>query len=139
MGYVPDVPVMYPSFSVGDMFRLGRRLYEGWDGEHCRELSRAFDLPTEQLVRHLSRGQKVQVALVMALSLRPRLLLLDEPTAGLDPVIRRGFLKSVIEEAAERGTTVFYSTHNLNDLEQSADHISALYRGELLFQPSLDD
>lgn len=139
VGYVPDVPVMYPSFSVGDMFRLGRRLYEGWDEEHCRELSRAFDLPTGQLVRHLSRGQKVQVALVLALSLRPRLLLLDEPTAGLDPVIRRGFLQSVIEEVAERGTTVFYSTHNLIDLEQSADHISALYRGGLLFSRSLDE
>ena len=136
VGYVPDVPVMYPSFSVGDMFRLGRRLYEGWE-DHCRELSRALGLPTGQLVRQLSRGQKV--GLVLALSLRPRLLILDEPTAGLDPVIRRGFLKMVIEEVAERGTTVFYSTHNLNDLEQSADYVSALYQGELLFSHSLDE
>ena len=139
VGYVPDVPTLYPSFSVADMFRLGCRLYEGWDERRCYELKRVFGLPTGQLVRNLSRSQKVQLALVMALSLRPRLLILDEPTAGLDPVIRRGFLQSVIEEVAERGTTVFYSTHNLNDLEQSADHIAALHQGNLLFSRSLDE
>ena len=71
--------------------------------------------------------------------LRPRLLLLDEPTAGLDPVVRRAFLRTVIDEAASRGTTVFYSTHNLNDLEQSADHIAAIHQGRLLFSRSLDE
>ena len=139
VGYVPDVPVIYPGFTVAEMYRLGSKLYPGWDGEHCRELHQAFNLPAGQRIRHLSRGQKVQVSLVMALALRPRLLLLDEPTAGLDPVVRRAFLHTIIEEVADRGTTVFYSTHNLNDLDQSADHIAALNQGRLVFNRSLEE
>lgn len=139
VGYVPDMPVMYPSFTVSQMYHLGSKLYSGWDKARCQQLHRNFGLPDHRRIRHLSRGEKVQVALVMALSLRPRLLLLDEPTAGLDPVVRRSFLQTIIEEVAEQGTTVFYSTHNLNDLEQSADHIAALYRGSLLFSHPLDD
>lgn len=139
VGYVPDMPIMYPSFSVAEMYRLGSKLYSGWDWQRCRDLHHSFDLPAAGRIRSLSRGQKVQVALVMALALRPRLLLLDEPTAGLDPVVRWAFLHTIIEEAASRGTTIFYSTHNLNDLEQSADHIAAIHRGRLLFSRSLDE
>ncbi len=139
VGYVPDVPLMYPGFTVAEMYRLGSKLYPCWDQGRCHELHRAFSLPAGQRIHSLSRGQKVQVSLVMALALRPRLLLLDEPTAGLDPVVRRAFLHTIIEEAASRGTTIFYSTHNLNDLEQSADHIAAVYQGRLLFSRSLDE
>ena len=139
VGYVPDVPVMYPGFTVAEMYRLSSKLYPFWDWERCRELHKGFRLPEGQRIRNLSRGQKVQVALVMALALRPQLLLLDEPTAGLDPVVRRAFLQTIIEEVAEQGTTVFYSSHNLNDLEQSADHIAAIYRGRMLFSHTLDE
>lgn len=139
VGYVPDVPVMYPGFTVAEMYRLGSKLCPFWDGERCRELHQAFRLSEGQRIRNLSRGQKVQVALVMALALRPHLLLLDEPTAGLDPVVRRAFLQTIIEEVASQGTTVFYSSHNLNDLEQSADHIAAIYRGRVILSHSLDE
>ena len=139
VGYVPDIPVMYPGFTVAEMYRLGSKLYPFWDWERCRELHKGFHLPEGQRIRNLSRGQKVQVALVMALALRPQLLLLDEPTAGLDPVVRRAFLQTIIEEVASQGTTVFYSSHNLNDLEQSADHIATIYRGRILFSHTLDE
>jgi len=139
VGYVPDVPVMYPGFTVAEIYRLGSKLYPFWDWERCRELHRSFRLSEGQRIRNLSRGQKVQVALIMALALRPHLLLLDEPTAGLDPVVRRAFLQTVIEEVASQGTTVFYSSHNLSDLEQSADHIATLYRGRVLFSRTLDE
>lgn len=139
VGYVPDVPVMYPSFTVADMYRLASRLYPDWDARRCLELHRQYGLPEGQRIRSLSRGQAVQVSLILALSIRPRLILLDEPTAGLDPVVRRAFMQNIIEEVAERQTTVFYSTHNLNDLEQSADYIASLWQGELLFSTSLDE
>jgi ABC-2 type transport system ATP-binding protein len=139
VGYVPDVPVMYPGFTVAEMYRLGNKLYPFWDWERCRELHQGFHLAEGQRIRNLSRGQKVRVALVMALALRPHLLLLDEPTAGLDPVVRRAFLQTIIEEVAGQGTTVFYSSHNLSDLEQSADHIATLYRGRMLFSRTLDE
>jgi ABC-2 type transport system ATP-binding protein len=138
VGYVPDVPVLYPSFTVADMYNLASRLYSGWDWERCRQLQKQYSLPQGQRVRSLSRGQTVQLALVLALALRPHLLLLDEPTAGLDPVVRRAFMQTIIDEVAERGTTVFYSTHNLGDLEQSADYIASLWQGRLLFASSLD-
>lgn len=138
VGYVPDVPVLYPSFTVAEMYNLAGRLYPHWDWERCRELQRQYDLPFEKRISNLSRGQAVQVSLVLALSIRPQLILLDEPTAGLDPVVRRAFMQSIIEEVAERQTTIFYSTHNLNDLEQSADYIGSLWQGNLLFSTSLD-
>lgn len=138
VGCVPDVPVLYPSFTVAEMYKLGSRLYPGWDWERCRQLQDQYDLPAGQRIRNLSRGQAVQVCLILALSIRPSLILLDEPTAGLDPVVRQAFMQAIIDEVAERGTTVFYSTHNLNDLEQSADYIASLWQGELLFSSSLD-
>lgn len=138
VGYVPDVPVLYPSFTVADMYQLASRLYPDWDWGRCRELQQQYDLPAGQRIRNLSRGQAVQVSLVLALAIRPRLILLDEPTAGLDPVVRRAFMQSIIDEVAERQTTIFYSTHNLNDLEQSADYIASLWQGDLLFSSSLD-
>lgn len=138
VGYVPDVPVLYPSFTVADMYKLASRLYPGWDWERCHQLQEQYDPPAGQRIRNLSRGQAVQVCLILALSIRPRLILLDEPTSGLDPVVRHAFMQTIIDEVAERGTTIFYSTHNLNDLEQSADHIASLWQGELLFSSSLD-
>lgn len=126
IAYVPDVPILYPSFSAAAMYHLASRLYPGWDWDRCRALHRRFALPDGQRIRNLSRGQAVQVSLVLSLAVRPYLLLLDEPTAGLDPVVRRAFLQTIMDEVAERRTTVFYSTHNLNDLEQSADHIASL-------------
>lgn len=139
VGYVPDVPVLYPSFTIAEMYNLGSRLYPGWDWARCRQLHKHYNLPEGQRIRNLSRGQAVQAALVLALSIRPQLILLDEPTAGLDPVMRRSFMQTIIDEVAERGTTIFYSTHNLNDLEQSADYIASLWQGELLFSSSLDE
>jgi len=138
VGYVPDVPVLYPSFSIAEMYKLASRLYPDWDWERCRQLQHHYNLPEGQRIRNLSRGQAVQVCLILALSIRPSLILLDEPTAGLDPVVRRAFMQTIIDEVAERGTTIFYSTHNLNDLEQSADNVASLWQGELLFSSSLD-
>lgn len=139
VGYVPDIPYLYPSFRVDEMFTLARKLYKNWDENKCQSLCSYFQIPARKRIRSLSRGMKVRTALVLALAIRPRVLILDEPTAGLDPVARRAFLKAMIDEAAEQGTTVLYSSHNLNDLEQTADHITAIHQGKLLFTSTLDD
>ncbi|MDD2585784.1 MAG: ABC transporter ATP-binding protein [Syntrophomonadaceae bacterium] len=139
VAYVPDVPIMYPSFTVQDMFLLGSKLYPNWDRKRCQELNDAFALPLTKRIRSLSRGMQVRTALVMALALRPRLIILDEPTAVLDPVARHGFLQAIINEVAAAETTIFYSTHNLSDLEQAADHIAALNHGKLLFTHAIDE
>lgn len=139
VGYVSDLPAMYPNFRCEEMFQLGSKLYPRWDWGRCRELSSAFEIPTTRTVHTLSRGIKVRMALVMALAIRPQLILLDEPTAGLDPLFRREFLQVVMDEVAGSGTTVFYSTHNLADLERTADYIGCLNGGRLLFNHSLDE
>lgn len=139
VGYVPDIPFMYSNFKCEEMFRLGSKLYHNWDWERCQSLSKNFEVPKNSPIHALSRGMKVRISLLMALSIRPQLLLLDEPTAGLDPIFRREFLQIVMDEAACSGTTVFYSTHNLSDLERTADTIACLNRGRLLFQRSLDE
>ncbi len=139
VGYVPDFPSMYPMFKVKEMFTLAQKLYKNWDESKCRTLCNYFKIPTGKRVRTLSRGMKVRTALVLALSIRPQVLILDEPTAGLDPVARRAFLKAMIDEAAEGGTTVLYSSHNLNDLEQTADHIAVINQGKLLLTCSVDE
>lgn len=139
IGYVPDIPGMYPNFKCEEMFRLGSRLYPSWDWDVCQRLIKTFEVPKNRRVHNLSRGMKVRMSLIMALAIKPQLLILDEPTAGLDPIFRREFLKLVLDEAALSGTTVFYSTHNLTDLERTADTIGCLNRGRLLFQRSLDE
>lgn len=138
IGYVPDVPYMYPSFTCAEMFYLASKLYSDWDWVKCRKLSELFEIPWKNRIKNLSRGFKTRIALVMALSIRPRLLLLDEPTAGIDPVIRQELRRVLIDEVAQNGTTVFYATHDLTELERTADQIAALERGRLLTQCSVD-
>ncbi len=139
VAFVPDIPIFYSRFTVKQMYELSKRLYPDWDQKRCIELHKSLDMPLRKRVGTLSRGQKVRLALVIALSIRPQLLILDEPTAGLDPLARRQFLKMVSDEAATNNTTMFYSTHNLNDLEQTANHIAALDYGRLIFSSSLNE
>jgi ABC-2 type transport system ATP-binding protein len=138
-GYVPDLPDVYYNLRVSEFFALGKRFYPGWDEEASARLLRPLSLPREQRLRELSRGQRTQVALVFALSHHPRYLFLDEPTAGLDPLVRRKVLRLVLEEAADRGTTVIYSTHNLADLERACDRIGLLHGGTITMEKAVDE
>ncbi|HAG07123.1 MAG: ABC transporter related protein [Clostridia bacterium 62_21] len=128
---MPDVPDVYYNLRVSEFFALGKRFYPGWDEEAAARLLSLLSLPRERRLKDLSRGQRTQVALVFALSHHPRYLFLDEPTAGLDPLVRREVLRLVLEEAADRGTTVIYSTHNLADLERACDRIGLLRGGTI--------
>ncbi|GIM46779.1 hypothetical protein DNHGIG_23280 [Collibacillus ludicampi] len=82
---------------------------------------------------------KTQLALIIALSIRPQLLIMDEPTSGLDPVVKQQFLQLIMQEVADGNTTVFYSTHHLQDLERIADYAAAIYKGKVLFSRSLEE
>lgn len=138
-GYVPDVPDVYYNLRVHEFFALGKRFYPGWDEEAAPRLLSLLSLPPERRLKDLSRGQRTQVALVFALSHHPRYLFLDEPTAGLDPLVRREVLRLVLEEAADRGTTVIYSTHNLADLERACDRIGLLHGGTIAMEKTVDE
>ncbi|HKC78431.1 MAG TPA: ABC transporter ATP-binding protein [Gaiellaceae bacterium] len=129
VGFLAQEHPLFAGFTVQEMLRAGRELNPGWDDEAARERIAELELPLRKKVRHLSGGQRAQVALTLALAKRPELLLLDEPVASLDPLARREFLQSVVEAVAERELAVVLSSHILADLERVCDHLVILAHG----------
>jgi ABC-2 type transport system ATP-binding protein len=126
VGYLAqDIP-LYRRLSADDHLAIGAHLNRGWDAAAARERLRALRIPTDRAVATLSGGQRAQVALGLALAKRPKVLLLDEPVAALDPLARREFLVSLSEAVAERDLSVILSSHLLHDLERVCDHITLL-------------
>lgn len=138
VGYVADYQNYYPNFRVKDMIRLYRETYTNWSAERFAELDQVFKLPEGQKIKHLSKGMRAQLAVLLNLSIRPAVLVLDEPTSGLDPVLRRQLLNILLDEVARDETTIFMSTHNLNELERVCDQIGIIYNGQMLFDESLE-
>jgi ABC-2 type transport system ATP-binding protein len=126
IGFVAqDVP-LYRSFTVRDMLAFGRHLNRDWDGQMATGRLERLGIPFDDRVGHLSSGQRAQVALALALSKRPRVLMLDEPLASLDPLARREFLKVLMESVAEDGLSVVLSSHLIADLERVCDYLIVL-------------
>jgi ABC-2 type transport system ATP-binding protein len=138
IGYLAqDVP-LYRRWSVTDHLRMGSHLNPRWDDAAGRERLRALRIPLEQKVGTLSGGQRAQVALALALAKRPRVLMLDEPVAALDPLARRGFLSTLSEAVADGDLTVILSSHLVADLERVCDHLIVLSEAQTLLADELD-
>ena len=139
LGYLSEDEVLPKQARVGDILDLFASVYPDWDGGMCDDLLGQFKLDRKRRIGTLSKGQKRQVGLICAVSHRPKLLVLDEPAGGLDPVVRREFLEVVIELLAESGSTVILSSHLMSDLERVAGQIIILDEGELMLNRPLDD
>jgi ABC-2 type transport system ATP-binding protein len=124
---------------LGQLVAVARRMNVRWDDGPVRDRCVELGLDERQRVESLSGGQRAQLALSLALAKRPRLLVLDEPVASLDPLARRTFLAAVMAAVAERELTVVLSTHLLDDLERVCDHLVLLQRGEVRIGGSIDD
>jgi len=135
IGYVPEdgVPV-YGWMPVRDLLAHHARYFEGWDDDYASRLTAAFELRLKTRFGKLSKGEKRRVQLVMALAHRPALLLLDEPTDGLDPVIRDRFFRVLATHLADTPTTVLISSHLVYESELFADHLGVLVNGRLTAQ-----
>jgi ABC-2 type transport system ATP-binding protein len=120
-----DVP-LYRRFTAEDHIGIGAHLNARWDGASVRRRLQGLDIPLDQMAGTLSGGQRAQLALALTLAKRPRLLLLDEPVAALDPLARRQFLAHLAEAVADGGLTVVLSSHLLADLERVCDHLILL-------------
>jgi ABC-2 type transport system ATP-binding protein len=131
VAYVPGEAALWPSLTGADTLELLARLQGQTDPAYRNELIRRFDLDTTIRIRAYSKGNRQKVNLIAALASRADLLVLDEPTAGLDPVMEQAFRVS-IREAAERGQTVFLSSHVLSEVEALCDRIAILRRGRLV-------
>lgn len=130
IGYLAqDIP-LYKSLSAADHIQMGEHLNKRFDNKLIRDRLVELNIPLDRPVGKLSGGQRAQVALALALAKKPRLLLLDEPVAALDPLARHDFLSSLTQAVAEGGLTVVMSSHLLADLERISDHVIVLAAGK---------
>ena len=139
VGYVPERHFIYRGMRVGEVIRFCRALYETWSDETCDELRDLFELPLDRRVKALSKGMLAKLALLLALAHQPQLLILDEPTAGLDPLIREEFLEGILRALVGGGRTVIFSSHTLADVERLADTAGIICEGRLLVHCPLDE
>jgi ABC-2 type transport system ATP-binding protein len=131
VGFVAQNRPLYPSFSVHDMLTLGEKLNSHWDAGWAKARLSSLKVPLHRRVEQLSGGQQAQVALVMALAKRPRLLILDEPVGSLDPLARREFLQLLMDSVAESGQTVLLSSHQVADMDRISDFLIILAAGQV--------
>lgn len=139
VGYVPQQPFGYEGFTVAKALDLHRSFYPEWDRSLEAEWLNRFDLDPKLQVQRLSVGQRQSLALIMAMSYRPKLLILDEPVASLDPIARRKFMADLFELAIESGSCVLFSSHITSDLERVASHLALIKKGELVLFKEIDE
>lgn len=131
IAYLAEGHPLYPWMTVGDAVRFTRAFYPRWNQTLLDQILDHFELPSRAKVRRLSNGQRAQVSLALAIAPDPDLLILDDPTIGLDTVVRRDFLESLIQIIQRQGRTILFSSHVLADVERVADRIGILVEGVL--------
>ena len=140
MAAIPDELYYFNSASTRDMMKFYRGLYPQFDDKRYDALREAFpEVDENQPIRRLSKGMQKQSAFWLALCCQPKVLVLDEPVDGLDPVMRRQVWSLLMGDVAQRGTTVLVSSHNLRELEDVCDHVGILSHGKVLLERSLTD
>jgi ABC-2 type transport system ATP-binding protein len=138
LGYLSEHREDLPGWMrIRELFRYTRAFYSQWDDRYAQELCERFDLDVGQRIKTLSKGQKAQVGLINAVAHRPELLLLDEPSSGLDPVVRHDLLATVLRGVAAEGRSVFFSSHLLDEIELIADRVVILHKGAVLVDSPL--
>jgi ABC-2 type transport system ATP-binding protein len=132
IGYVSENQELPTWMTASDLFAFCKPLYPQWDGALCSELLRRFDLPPRQKIRSFSRGMKMKTALIASLAYHPRLLILDEPLGGLDPLVRDEIVEGMLELVGKGDWSVFISSHDLSEIEHLADHVGFIREGRLI-------
>lgn len=132
VGYVSETHPYYQELTVDWTVRFWGRFYRSWDEGLCYRLLQKFDVPRAKKIKELSKGTRAKLSLALALSHRPRLLILDEPMAGLDPVARHDVLQEMLAFIQDEERAVFFSTHLMEDVEKVADYVAVLHEGKLL-------
>ena len=139
IAYIPDEIFYYANASIREMMDFYRSIYPHFDAERFKKLADVFGLDPKRQMRRLSKGMQKQAAFWIAVSLRPEILILDEPVDGLDPVMRRRIWSIIMADVAENGTTVLVSSHNLRELEDVCDSVGIMNKGKIMIERSLDE
>jgi len=139
VGYVAEDQTMFGWMRVGQLISFIAPFYPTWDHSWATQLSDRFELPLKTRVKHLSKGQGVRVALMLALAHRPELVILDDPTLGLDPIMRKEFLRDLVAHLQGERVSVFFSSHLLYEIELVADSVVILDHGRIVRQAATED
>lgn len=138
VAYVSEDKRLYGYMTVAQIIRFTSACYPDWRPDVERDLLRSYELPPDRKIKSLSKGMRTKLALLLALSRRPSLLILDEPGDGLDPCGVEQLLESLVAQSSE-GTSVFFSSHQIADVERIADNVCILDKGRLIMDASMDD
>ncbi|HUG68825.1 MAG TPA: ABC transporter ATP-binding protein [Pirellulaceae bacterium] len=138
IGYLSESREMPDWMRINQFMSYSQAFYPQWDTRYAEELREMFELAKEQRIKSLSRGQRARVGLLAALAHRPEFLVLDEPSSGLDPIVRRDILSAIIRTVADEGRTILFSSHLLDEVERVADRVAMLHLGRLVMSAPLD-
>ena len=138
IGYLSEQPDLPGWMRVVELLRYTQAFYPRWDAHYADQLRERFGLDPDARIRTLSKGQHARLGLIAAEAHRPDLLILDEPSSGLDPIVRRDILEAIIRTVTDEGRTVIFSSHLIDEVERVSDHLAMLHHGTLRFSAPLD-
>ena len=138
IGYLSEHRELPQWMRIDELIRFTAAFYPAWDAQYAKQLQEQFHLDPAARVRSLSQGQQAKAGLLLALAYRPELLILDEPSTGLDPVVRREILEAIIHTIAEEGRSVLFSSHLLDEIERVSDQVAMIHHGKVVLHGPLD-
>lgn len=138
-GFVSDDKDLYDSMPAGDLIRFTARFFPKWRPDLEKDYIRRFDIRLDARVKTLSRGARTKLSLLLALCRGADLLILDEPTSGLDPAASEDVLQTLVRHVSSAEATVFFSSHQIAEVDQIADHVAIIDRGQTVLSGALDD
>jgi ABC-2 type transport system ATP-binding protein len=139
VGYLSEERELPEWMRVEELLRYTQAYHPAWDTSYARELLETFGLDPARKIKDLSKGMRAQAGLIVAVAYRPELLILDEPSSGLDAVVRRDILDAVVRTVADDGRTVIFSSHLLDEVERMSDHVTLMHHGRVTLSGDLDD
>src|SRR5271165_1847931 len=139
VGYLSERRDLPGWMRVDEFIRYSQAFYPSWDEPYAKRLLEQFQLDPAQKIKTLSQGQQAKAGLLTSLAYRPDLLILDEPSSGLDPIVRRDILEAIIRTVADAGRTVLFSSHLLDEVERVADDLAMMFNGQVVLAGALDD
>ena len=139
VGYLSEEHELPEWMRIDELMRYSQAFHPTWDASYARELLETFGLDPAKKVRELSKGMRAQAGLIAAVAHRPELLILDEPSSGLDAVVRRDILDAIVRAVADDGRTVIFSSHLLDEVERMSDHVTLIHEGRVALSGVLDD
>ena len=138
IGYLSEEKDLPDWMRLDELLHYSRAFYPRWDDRYAEELRQTFELDRAKRVKQLSRGQRARTGLLVALAHRPEILVLDEPSTGLDPIVRRDILAAIIRTISEEGRTVLFSSHLLDEVERVSDYVTIIDEGRIILCDGLD-